>query len=111
MYWCDAAGAARWLRGEAAGEALAHPHLHYAQLRVLTGAECSCGFFCLYVQRNALSVLEMGPPETLDDPSQGSSSDTEAREPKLGTRPDKCNDAAVWSIYTHYSYRYLQCWL
>lgn len=29
-------------------------------------------------------MLEMGPPETQDDPSQGSSSDTEAREPKIG---------------------------
>lgn len=27
---CDVAGAARWFRGQAAGEALAHPHLHYA---------------------------------------------------------------------------------
>lgn len=35
------------------------------------------------LQRNALSVLEMGPLETQDDPSHGSSSDTEAREPKI----------------------------
>jgi hypothetical protein len=25
----DVAGAARWFRGQAAGETLAHPHLHY----------------------------------------------------------------------------------
>jgi hypothetical protein len=46
-----------------------------------------CNHRCVLLpQRNALSVLEMGPPETLD-PS-GSSVDTEAREPKLGTRCD-----------------------
>lgn len=48
-------------------------------------------FCCVGMQRNALSVLEMGPPESLDDIS-GSSSDTEAREPKIG---------AFWLVECH----------
>jgi hypothetical protein len=36
-----------------------------------------------HMQRNALSVLEMGPPEAIDD-SPCSSADTDAREPKIG---------------------------
>jgi hypothetical protein len=71
----------------------------------------SCSMLCLCLQRNALSVLEMGPPETLDDPSQGSSSDTEAREPKLGTpHNDGSNDALSFN-YTHCFDCNLQSWL